>query len=69
MDHMIVHLTQRWFPVHVHISIKMTGLVGFEPTTAGLKVRCATWLRYRPRARYQKLYNLVFADFIKNWKL
>ena len=24
------------------------GLVGFEPTTAGLKVRCATWLRYRP---------------------
>ena len=46
---MIAHLTQRWFPVHVHISIKMTGLVGFEPTTAGLKVRCATWLRYRPR--------------------
>ena len=24
------------------------GLMGFEPTTAGLKVRCATWLRYRP---------------------
>ena len=66
MDQMIAHLTQRWFPVRVHISIKMTGLVGFEPTTAGLKVRCATWLRYRPRARYHKLYNLVFADFMKN---
>ena len=50
---------------------KSAGLVGFEPTTAGLKVRCATWLRYRPRARYHKLYNLVFADFIKtgNFKI
>ena len=48
---------------------KSAGLVGFEPTTAGLKGQCATWLRYRPRARYHKLYNLVFADFIKNWKL
>ena len=46
-----------------------TGLVGFEPTTAGLKGQCATWLRYRPQARYHKLYNLVFTDFMKNWKL
>ena len=38
--------------VPVHISIQRTGLVGFEPTTAGLKGQCATWLRYRPRARY-----------------
>ena len=69
MDRMIVHLTQKWFLVPVHIDIQRTGLVGFEPTTAGLKGQCATWLRYRPRARYHELYNLVFADFIKNWKL
>ena len=49
---MIVHLILRQFIVHVHIKIVRTGLVGFEPTTAGLKGQCATWLRYRPRARY-----------------
>ena len=48
MDRMIVHLTQKWFLVPVHIDIQRTGLVGFEPTTAGLKGQCATWLRYRP---------------------
>ncbi len=26
----------------------MAGLVGFGPTTAGLRVLCATWLRHRP---------------------
>ena len=26
----------------------MAGLEGFGPSTAGLRVRCATWLRYRP---------------------
>ena len=57
MDHMIVHLTQKWFLVHAHINIQKTGLVGFEPTTAGLKGQCATWLRYRPRARY--LYCII----------
>ena len=31
------------------------GLVGFEPTTAGLRVRCATWLRYRPTQRNEKM--------------
>ena len=36
------------------------GLVGFEPTTTGLKVRCATWLRYRPPCVFDCVYNLVF---------
>lgn len=26
----------------------IAGLEGFEPTTAGLRVLCATWLRHRP---------------------
>lgn len=29
---------------------QLAGLKGFEPLTAGLKVRCATWLRHRPPA-------------------
>ena len=43
-----------------------TGLVGFEPTTAGLKGQCATWLRHRPPSKLSMLYNLVFADLIKS---
>ena len=66
MDRMIAHLTQRWFLVHVHTSIQKTGLVGFEPTTAGLKGQCATWLRYRPPSKISMLYNLVFADLIES---
>ena len=26
----------------------MAGLEGFEPSTAGLRVRCSTWLSHRP---------------------
>ena len=66
MDRMIVHLIQKWFLVPVHISIQRTGLVGFEPTTAGLKGQCATWLRYRPPSKISMLCNLVFAGLIKS---
>ncbi len=36
------------------------GLEGFGPSTTGLKVRCATWLRHRPCARLPDAYNLAF---------
>ena len=35
--------------------------MGFEPMTAGLKVRCATWLRYRPVAETFGLPHLAFS--------
>ena len=59
---MIVHLTQKWSLANVCILIKNNldieaGLMGFEPMTAGLRVRCATWLRYRPT---KKENNTVF---------
>ena len=28
--------------------MKLAGLEGFGPSTTGLRVRCATWLRHRP---------------------
>lgn len=32
-------------------TIIIAGLPGFEPGTTGLKVRCSTWLSYRPLVR------------------
>ena len=40
----------------------MAGLEGFEPSTAGLRVRCATWLRYRP-------ISLADSDVVINLKI
>ena len=39
------------------------GLEGFGPSTTGLKVRCATWLRHKPT---QKMFNLYNLDFYKS---
>ena len=35
------------------------GLEGFEPSTAGLRVLCATWLRYRPTQKSGNLPILI----------
>ncbi|MBM2819601.1 MAG: hypothetical protein HW410_1283 [Nitrosarchaeum sp.] len=43
------------------------GLVGFGPTTTGLRVRCATWLRHRPikRENPRVVINLKIVKEIK----
>ena len=47
--------------------IRVAGLVGFGPTTTGLRVRCATWLRHRPikRAKARVVINLKIRKEMK----
>ena len=42
--------------------ILKAGLEGFGPSTTGLRVRCATWLRHRPT-------NLAVPDVVINLKI
>jgi hypothetical protein len=44
------------------------GLEGFEPSTAGLRVLCATWLRYRPTKKNMRsvVINLKYEKKLKN---
>ena len=48
MGMVIVRHRDRRYPVFLDQETVIAGLEGFEPTTAGLRVLCATWLRHRP---------------------
>ena len=49
----------------------MAGLGGFEPPTAGLKVRCSTWLSHRPRTKHRRVQFSRLAQIVgrvaKTW--
>ena len=45
----MIHIQTYFFPPSITFGTnKGAGLEGFGPSTAGLRVLCATWLRHRP---------------------
>ena len=44
------------------------GLEGFGPSTTGLRVRCATWLRHRP-TKMDKPRVVINLEFVKLKKI